>query len=654
MKEIPVSRVELTSSFWVGIQAVNASQAISHQWEQLVASGCIANFQLAAGESDGFRSGWFFADSDAYKWLDAASRVYALSPSKQLRLKIDEFAGLLNRAQQEDGYLFTYNQLHFPGVRWVNLQIEHELYCHGHLIEAGIAHHLATGTAFMLEVAQKAADLLVRVFHSGGEQGTPGHQEVEIALIRLYRVSGNPAYLDLAERFLERRGRTRTFWRQIHSQNRSVARRGAEVDRQRQDYLRLNPNYKPTALPPGNHAVKPPGVKLRFNLSALSGKYFQQHRPVWKQLIPVGHAVRYAYQQTALTMLARQRGDSEMLAVLQAAWAHMVQRRMYVTGGVGALPLVEGFGRDYELDPEVAYAETCAALASLYWNWEMTLATTRACYAELFEWQLYNAALVGFGLDGSSYLYNNPLTCRGGVIRRPWFKVPCCPSNLSRTLADIGRYIYSTRDRELWVHQYIGSRVELDMGSPLSVEIQSELPWEGVSKFVFQAERPVEFTFHWRWPAWVATGHVSLNGQAVRLPGLEADPLDCTASGLQPHKAVYRSLKRIWQPGDTLEIKFNLPVRLYHPHPRVRSQRNRAAITRGPLVYCLESIDNPKVDIFNEALDSDTLIASPSPELFGSCWVIKGKTRSGKPVMLIPFSFWGNRGPSQMNVMVRI
>src|SRR5215216_4515875 len=450
----------ITKGFWHERLEVNAQRAIFHQWDQLEASGCIENFRIAAGDVDGLRTGWFFADSDAYKWLDAASRIYASFPDPKLASLMDEFISLLRRAQQPDGYIFTYNQVHFPGTRWVNLQIEHELYCHGHLIEAGISHYDTTGRKDLLDIARRAADRIVEDFHGKGAEHTPGHEEIEIALLRLYQITHHRPYLDQARQFIEQRGRNPLFFLSIRKQKSNVDERRKIIQQKRQKYLAAHPDFKPYQLPPGNVSKKAWNEKLRRPVSEWSGKYYQQHAPIRKQTIPIGHSVRFGYLETAIAILARETEDRTLLPALERAWNRMVTRRMYITGGIGSLPGLEGFGNDYELDPEYAYAETCAALANLFWNWEMSQLTGEPKYSDLFEWQLYNAAAVGFGLDGSNYLYNNPLTCYGGVTRKPWYAVPCCPSNLSRTLADLGKYIYSADKGKLDIHQYISSEVQ--------------------------------------------------------------------------------------------------------------------------------------------------------------------------------------------------
>lgn len=659
--------VNVTSGFWAGRLEVNARQAIFHQWEQLEASGCIKNFRLAAGEGRGFRTGFFFADSDAYKWLDAAARVWAGTRDVRLAELMDDFIDLIGRAQMPDGYIFTYNQLHFPEVRWHNLQVEHELYCHGHLIEAGVSHFLATGQTNLLALARRAADRIVADFSGMGPEHTPGHEEIEIALLRLHQVTGEEAYIEMARQFIARRGRIPHFGWLALRQYLDTMRRMKRVAKMRQAYYAAHPDAPTYTLPPGNPAKHSFVTLLRWIASNLAGKYNQQHAPFAQQDVPVGHAVRFAYLETAAARLARQDGNHALLPVLEKVWDRMARRRMYLTGGIGSLPGLEGFGNDDELDPEVAYAETCAAIGSLFWNWEMAQLTGQARYSDLFEWQLYNAVLVGMGLEGRDYLYNNPLASRGGITRRPWYAVPCCPSNLSRTLADLGNYIYSTDGGGLVVHQYISSEVGEDApgaGAALRVRMDSALPWQGRARLTVtaapspRAETPA---IKLRRPAWAARLTVTLNGKELAWADTPQQADDAghrggvePAAGFDPSRANFLKLQHPWAVGDVIEVEFDLPVCLRRAPKRIRACRGKAAVTRGPLVYCLESTDNPGVDIFSLRLDPASLTAVEQPDLLGGIVTIRGKTVEGQPLTFIPYFLWGNRGPSQMTVWVRM
>jgi len=638
------------SGFWHERLEMNATAAVFHQWQQLENSGCIGNFRIAAGEAQGFREGWFFADSDAHKWLDAAARIYATHPDPALDQLMEGFITLLEKAMMPDGYLYTYNQIFFPDVRWGNLQIEHELYCHGHLIEAGVSHFEATGRQRLLEIARRAADRIVEDFLGKGPEYTPGHQEIEIALLRLYRLTGHAPCLAMACQFIEQRGRIPSFGKVILGEFSSVGRREKTVAGLKAAYLAQHPDFTPCQVPAGNHSQKRWNTTLRWYASAFSGKYAQQHAPVRKQLSPEGHAVRFAYLETATAMLAQETGDRSLLPALEQAWDHMVTRRMFVTGGIGALPGSEGFGRDYELDPELAYAETCAALGCMFWNDAMARLAGEAKYSDLFEWQLYNAAAVGMGTGGTSYFYNNPLTCRTGVTRKAWYAVPCCPSNLSRTWADLHRYLFHEHESGIDVQQYVSSRFE---GSLAVLEMESGLPWNGTVSLTVQPACPGdEFTLRLRLPSWSRKTTVLLNAQPLALPA-PADPRR-TGAGIDPAAARWLEIARGWQRGDHIEIRHDMDIRLLQPHPQVKGHRGKAAVCRGPLVYCLETTDHPAADIFSLRLETDSLQPSFEPDELGGCTILAGRSTSGAPLKFIPYHLWGNRGESGMTVWINL
>jgi DUF1680 family protein len=365
--------------------------------------------------------------------------------------------------------------------------------------------------------------------------------------------------------------------------------------------------------------------------------------------------VRFAYLDTAVAMLYREGGDESLLPALEAAWERMVNRRMYVTGGIGSLPAIEGFGRDYELNPEVAYAETCAALGCMFWSWEMTLITRQAKYADLFEWQLYNAASVGMGLAGDAYLYNNPLACRGGVTRRAWYQVPCCPSNLSRAWAALGQYLYSSEVGGLWVHQYVGSETMVDLGVPVQIAVESDLPWLGRVRIILSPAAPADLTLYLRIPSWAERYRLRVNGQALEAaPGpRDSGGLEQPASGYAPQRACYLPISRTWSPGDVVEIEFAMPIVARRAHRKVKGARGRVALTRGPLVFCLESVDNPDLDLFDAEIDLASLTAGFNPDLLGGIWILSGTTTQGEAVAAIPYYSWANRGESQMVVWVK-
>jgi DUF1680 family protein len=441
----------------------------------------------------------------------------------------------------------------------------------------------------------------------------------------------------------------------ILPQNSSVDERDAIVNQRVTDYNASHPERPQSFQLAGDNVVKtPPLGKLRWLLNTATGKYFQQHKPVRKQTVPEGHSVRFTYLETAIAMLYRHNHDDTLLKALQKAWDHMVMRRMYITGGIGSLPNIEGFGRDYELDPAFSYSETCAALGNQLWNWEMTLITSEAKYADLTEWQLYNAAAVGLGQDGTSYTYNNPLVCEGDITRQEWYKCPCCPSNVSRVWADMGRFICSYVDENVWVHQYIGSQVTLDDGK-LMLETESGLPWDGKIRITLTPKKAAKFTFHLRLPSWSDGLSLWVNGESQEIPSpptLDSDHSQ-TASGYTPHWSYYLPITRTWSPGDTIELEFGLGIQIRATHPRIRATLGQVAVTRGPLVYCLERTDNPDVNIFNIKLDPASLFHEVDPDLFDGTTVIRGRTKSGHPITFIPYFLWANRGDSTMTVYIQ-
>jgi len=627
-----VSRTDITGGFWRRKLEMNASKAIHHQWNMLETSGCIENFRIAVGESYAFREGWFFADSDAYKWLEATIRTLDRYPDPELAVLVKESVDLLERAQDADGYLYTFNQVHFPEIRWKNLQIEHELYCHGHLIEAGVSDFELNGESALFRIALRAVDRVVDDFSAGNSRDTPGHEEIEIALLRLYRAAGKEKYLRTAEGSLDNRGRARSFGFSVARQFFRVGRREKEVRRRGEVFLRTHPGYIPPEPPPEHEVVKPAGSILRLYTEALSGRYFQQHTPLRRLAGPAGHAVRFVYLETAAAMLAGETDDTELTALLERSWDRMVTEYMYVTGGLGSVPGTEGFGIEYALNNETAYAETCAALGSIFWSRELAFLTGGARYHDLMEWQLYNAAAVGMGVDGAGYFYHNPLCSRTGMKRQQWYAIPCCPSNISRTWANLHSYIYIEDESGIRVCQYADSRF---IGRCAEIDMKCTLPWSGEADIRIDSVTLAEFTICLRIPSWSETTTVRYNGEPVDVP--DAPLFPATAAGTDPRKSRWLHLQRIWSAGDRIEICFDMGIKLRHAHPRVADCREKAAVSRGPLVYCLESCDNPGIDIFASRLHPETLDSFFEPQILGGVTVIQARSELSDGLTLIPY-----------------
>ena len=660
MQEFDLPEIKIEDPFWNRRLQMNAEQAIFFQWQMLEATRTIDNFRIASKQKEGFRYGFFYADSDATKWLDAASRILITAPNPKLKDLVDKIIETLSKARDSDGYLFTYNQLCFPKIRWKNIQIEHELYCHGHLIEGSPYHLTATGDNSLLNIAKKAADVIDNEFRSEPSKKrniAPGHQELEIALIKLYRCTKDTRYLELANHFLMQRGQLSFFGVRFLKQMISTALRMRKVEQMKKQYLKTHPEQPQMKLPEHVKMDMPKDILLRSIYLFLSGKYNQQHKSVLEQTVPEGHAVRFAYQQTALAMLCRERPNPKFLSVLQKSWDHMIQKRMFVSGGIGSIPIIEGFGYDYELDPAYAYCETCAAIGSLLWNWEMTLLTHEAKFADLFEWQLYNAASVGISNRGDSYLYRNPLSSTGTLKREKWFATPCCPSNISRLWASLGQFVYSFSEDSVYIHQYIGSKiVNPKKNTPISLEIKSELPYSGhIQIKILEVKKPTA-KLQIRIPSWTELFTVNINGREYASEKKSRDDLEkiITASGINPYHSYYLPVfpehKEGWNVDDLIEIDFSMPIRVLSPHKKVKAVKNQIAIARGPLLYCAEHTDNLEINFSKEKINPQTIRTFWDTSFGESIILLQSETISGKIVNLIPYYLWGNRDSGWMSV----
>jgi uncharacterized protein len=675
--EVPALSTRIEGGYWADRRAVNRDRAILYQWERYEASGTIDNFRIVAGLKGGERRGFFYADSDLHKWADAASRILRSGPSTRLESLLEEYVGLMALAQEPDGYLFTYNQIHFPGTRWKNLMIEHELYCLGHFIEAGVSRFEGSGRGDLLELAERSARLVASEFQDAPSERASGHEEIEIALLRLYRITRTPAYLDAARALLERRGRVRLFGARLALQLASQASRSRIIASRSQakaagasalgfevgGNMGKRKALKCAALKRTALRREPPFIALRAVPVFLSGAYQQQHAPLREQVEPKGHAVRWAYLMTAAAMLCAETGDEGLRETMEAAWAALVDAKMYVTGGIGSLPLIEGFGRPYELDNSFSYSETCAAIGSILWNRELSLGAAAAGhardarYADLIEWQLYNAAAVGVSRAGVEYFYRNSLSSDGEIGRQGWFATACCPSNISRLWADVDRLAFAFACgpgslRELRIDQYVSASARMDEGTGVSME--SAFPWAGDAAIKVEARAPLRLLF--RVPGWATRCRATLNGVEALVS--ERAPAE-TFGAARFSRSTY---ERLDLPAGSSEVRleFDMPVSFLRAHPKVRPDRGRVAICRGPLVYCAEGLDNPGVDLDSVRVDPAALETAGSVD-FPEATAISGPARLDRkgsgaiPVTLrlLPYYLWGNRGPGAMRVFLR-
>ena len=550
MRHIPLKNVRITDGFWSPRQRLMADVTIPYM-ERILRdevpgaekSHAISNFRMAAGEETGEFYGMVFQDSDVAKWLEAAAYSLALKPDDALSRRVDETVALIGRCQQPDGYLNTYFTVKEPENRWKNLLECHELYCAGHLLEAGAALHEAAGKDELLRICVRLADHICGRFEK--EEGIPGHQEIEIGLLRLYHATGNTRYRDMALRFLDLRGQDPDWFRK--------------------------------------HTPAHPGVHYGgYDIAADDTAYNQSDVPVRRQTAARGHAVRQLYMLTAMADAAAETGDAEMQAACERLFENITQKQMYVTGAVGASAYHESFTVDYDLPPDRCYGETCAAVAMTFFAHEMLKLRADGRYADLMELELYNGALAGMQLDGKRFFYVNPLAVKKGVSgvapgyehvlpRRPaWHACACCPPNLARLIASLGKYLWSEDDTTVYSHLLIGSEAETGHGG---IRLESAYPWEGKARYTITDGG--EFALAIRIPRYVQSFSLTVNGEAAR----------------GEMKNGYCYLSRKWQPGDTAELSFDLPVRRIHADPRVRDCEGKAALARGPLVYCFEETD---------------------------------------------------------------
>ncbi len=599
--------VAITGGFWGQRQATNRQVSLRHGFRMLEEWGNFDNLRLAAGLVQGKQyRGYVFQDSDVYKWLEAVAFELANRPDAELRAMGDQTIALVAAAQAPDGYLDSHYQVAEPNGRWVHLDYGHELYCAGHLFQAAVAWHRATGEARLLDVARRLADHIDSVFGPTKRPGTPGHPEVEMGLVELYRETGEPRYLALAQFFVDQRGH---------------------------------------------------GLLGKGRYGSLS--YFQDHIPIREASTVEGHAVRQLYLTAGVTDLFLETGEEALLAALERQWHDMVEHKLALTGGVGARHEGEAFGEPYELPNDACYCETCAAIASIMWNWRMLLASGEARFADLIERTLYNGFLSGVGLDGSHFYYVNPLLSRGGIQRPEWYACACCPPNVMRLIASLAHYLATSDSSGLQVHQYAPARI---VGGGLALRMETEYPWQGSVCITVEGAEGPSRRLALRLPGWCQAPTVRVNGQAVSV-----------ANG----PSGYAAIERAWQPGDTVELDLPMVPQFVEAHPRIDPTRGSVAIERGPLVYCLEQADQePAVDVLDVEIDvAGPLRAQWRGDLLGGVVAVQapgyaldlmpwqgrlyrtmgsGSLPGRRPVRLttVPYYAWANRGAGAMRVWI--
>ncbi|MBN1543294.1 glycoside hydrolase family 127 protein [candidate division KSB1 bacterium] len=620
-KLVPISyrRVRLTHGFWADKQRINREITLPAILHHSQSTGRIDAFKLEYTATNSRPRPHYFWDSDVYKWLEAAAFALGNSHDAELEAKVDHIVDLIAKAQQPDGYLNIYFTCVEPDKRWSNLRDWHELYCAGHLFEAAAALAEATGKRTLLNIACRFADLIDTVFGREPEKkrGYPGHEEIELALIKLYRATGNSRYRELARYFIDERG-------------------------QQPHYFDLE--IKTHGFLPGWHYLN-------------GHESNQSHLPVRQQTQAVGHAVRAMYLYSGMADVAAETSDPELLVACERIWENMVERRMYVTGGIGSTQRSEGFTRDYDLPNRLAYAETCAAVGVVFWAHRMLQFEGNSRYADILETSLYNGAISGVSSDGRRFFYVNPLESDGTHHRQDWFDCACCPANIARLLASLGGYLYSSAEQTLYIHLFAESNASVEInGFSIDFVLQTDYPWSGQIDITIDPDREAEWTLALRKPGWCEQALLRVNDQVI-------DSLPLLRNG-------YVHLARCWRRGDRVSWSLEMPVQHLQAHPRVGNNAGRIALRRGPLVYCLEQTDNGPLlhEILIDAASQWTIendMELNARVLMGESWrenspdskrlyppALAAEYRRIR-VRAIPYFAWDNRMAGEMVVWIR-
>ncbi len=638
--EVGQAQVALSGGFWGPRIKTSHEVTIPHALDELEKDGHVTNFDKAAGKFDGPLKGHHAFDSDLYKALEGA--LYSLEhfADPALRQRVNGIIDRILAAQQKDGFLITWFIVNGLDKRWDDLRLEHQMYNAGHFFEMAVEQQRLTGNAKVVDSAKRFADHIDNTFGPNKRYDVDGHQEVELALIKLYRDTGERRYLDLAKFFLDERGHT-------HGTERKPFDPKTQI-------LPAAPEGKPTREQQREfwHA------RLRLRNGRM-----QDHKPVVDQHEAVGHAVRAGYMYSAMADILRFTEAPGYENALDHLWTDVVGRKMYLTGGLGTAQYGdEGFGDAYLLPNQSAYNESCAAIAHVLWQHRMNLLKGQARYADMMELALYNGVLSGISLSGDSFFYQNPLASEHGESRRPWIGLSCCPTNLARIVPQVGGLVYAQGKKQVLVNLYAAgeAKLKLDDGSTLKLTQQTEYPWNGRIRLVVDPAQTSDFSLNLRIPGWAAGGPVP--GDLYRFAESGVAAINLTVNGAKadatPAAEGYVHLQRTWKTGDVVELELPMPVRRVLSNEKVEANLGRVALMRGPIVYCVEAADQPDVNLTRLALRRDAeLTAKHRSDLLGGLTVLEGEALAdGKDAIrmtAIPYYAWQNRMKGAMTVWIQ-
>lgn len=616
--------VELTDSFWKPKIEQSQKVGLWHALHQL--EEAIMNFDIAAGIAQGNHKINLASDSDVYKIIEGAAYSLHHSPDEKLESTIDTIIDKIVAAQQPDGYLFTYWIIKDLSQKWVDLERKHELYCAGHMFEAAVAYYQVTGKRKFLDAALRFADHIDLIFGPQKRLDVAGHQEIELALIKLYKATGEKKYLDLSTFFVDQRGNPK-----------------------RMNVEKITPpDNDPNAGTP--RRWRPPSYK-------------QDHLPVTKQFYAVGHAVRANYLYAAMADLSMETKSIKYLPAMDSIWNDIVGKKLYITGGVGTRQFHdEGFGSAYLLPNDRAYAETCSSIGTTFWNRRMNLLTGDAKYADLLELTMYNAAIAGVSLSGDRFFYTNPLESTGGRERAEWANPPCCPTNMARFLPEIGATIYGYTSDAVYINQFIASNTTIGLSeSKVAFNMEANYPWEGEIKIIIEPETASKFRLNIRIPGW-AKGNLVASDLYGYLKGDKTNGgflIKVNGEAIEKPEMVngYVVIDRSWKKGDDVELSLPMDVKYVTGNSKIEDALDKVVLTRGPLVYCLEGIDNVEFyDVNNESIVIlNTFKPAYDKNLLNGVVKLKGQGShvgidEKFDITAIPYYAWSNRGQGEMKV----